>query len=122
MKITILNKKEARDYIPSGTAVIIRLEDEGTPYKLKGTFKDELFLTFSDVEDGEYAISKDDISQIKAFAQKYKTIDEFVINCNYGKGRSPAVGAYISYRYNIQFDFKQYPDLNQFVLNSLLKK
>lgn len=84
-----------------------------------------LFIFFLDIDgDSEYCIQDDEAMKISDTVKKYANeIDEFVVHCVYGQGRSPAVGYAIAKYLGINdIDYKKkYPEMNYYVYNKIKK-
>jgi len=121
MKITVLNLTEAKNYIPSKSAIIIRIFDSNQIPELKGSFLAEKHFFFSDLEDKDspYSISQEEADSLIAFVKENSSVKEIVIHCVYAQGRSPAVGYVLSEYFNIPFSKEQYPDINHLVIERL---
>lgn len=124
MKITVLNKRDVVNYKPSNKSVIIRIGDTFPLNKLNHSYISESHYFFSDIdEESEYSIQKDEAVKLARFILKYiNDVDEIVIHCVYGKGRSPAISYAIHSFLNRNFDdLYKYPDINMYVYNELMK-
>lgn len=121
MKITILDKRDAVIYKPEDKAVIIRIGDVYPLNKLKYKYIDECKYFFSDTNEfSEYSIQKDEAIEIAKFILKYiNEVDEIVIHCVYGQGRSPAIAAVIYNFLDDKFDFSKYKNINKYVYNEI---
>jgi hypothetical protein len=77
MKIKVMNKAEAREYIPEGKAIIIRMGDTIYFSKLKGKYIAEKEFYFSDIEDSlsSYAIKEKHAEDIINFVKENLTED-----------------------------------------------
>jgi len=123
MKITVLNRLEAKEYIPDNTAIIIRMDDTIYFSKLKGDYLASKEFYFSDTENktNPYAITEQNAKDIISFVRSYQDdIDEIVVHCHYGKGRSPAVaGAIAHHLFNQEFNLAQYQNYNTLVYSMI---
>jgi len=116
MKITVLNMRDARNYIPTGKAIIIRMGDSFPFPKVDGDYIAKMNFYFSDVDsDSDYFIEDEEAIKILSFVKEnIDIVDEIVVHCQYGQGRSPAVASAISDYLNIEgIKYKEeYPNLN----------
>ncbi len=127
MKIKVMNKTDAREYIPEGKAIIIRMGDTIYFSKLKGEYIAEKEFYFSDIEDSSssYAIKEKHAEDIINFVKENLTedLEEIVVHCHYAQGRSPSVAASLAHNmFNIPFDVSKYPDINKLVYNRVKEK
>ena len=131
MKITVFNKKNAKNHIPNGKSIIIRMGDQLPFPKLKGDYIAKKSFYFSDVDSiSDYAISKEDAKNILEFIDNnINDIDEIIVHCEYGQGRSPAV-AYAVSEYLINKNIpheneeylQKYPNINIYVFETIKKE
>jgi len=123
MNVKIMSRKEAKLYLPNSTAVIIRMGDRYPFDKLKGSYQDTIDLLFSDIEiESHYAIQEEDIIKIIEFIDKNKNVNEIIVHCEYGQGRSPAIAFFISEYLRLNIIKKSdYPNINNFVISKCLK-
>jgi len=124
MKITIKDKNSVKDYKPEGKAIIIRIEDV---YPIKDLKYGDLYLEekrffFLDIDyDMDYSITEQEMIEIYNFVNNYKNkIDEIVVQCVYGQGRSPAVAFAIAKLFNFEEPLGEFPDRNNFILDKFL--
>jgi len=127
MTIKVMNKDEAKEYLPTKKTIIIRMGDTYPFSKLKGEYLDILELYFSDVEDktNQYAIKKEDGEKVINFVKKNieKEVEEIIVHCQYGKGRSPAIAASLAHNmFNLPFDTTKYPNINNLVYSTIEKE
>lgn len=121
MKITVLNKSEAKKYQPEKTAVIIRMEDVFPMKKVEGIYLKEKRFYFRDVScDSEWAITEEDAVELANFIKTCQGVEEIVVHCVFAQGRSPAVAKIISEYFKVPF-INKYPDLNQCVYSKIKK-
>jgi len=116
MKITVLNMRDAISYIPEERAIIIRMGDSFPFSKVEGEYINKINLYFSDVDsDSDYFIEDDEAKEILSFVDNnIDEINEIVVHCQYGQGRSPAVASAIADYLNIsEIKYLEvYPNLN----------
>jgi len=127
-KIIVFNKKDAKNYIPKDKAIIIRMGDSLPFPKLKGSYIEEKSFYFSDVDAiSDYAITNDDAKEIISFVDKYiNKVNEIIVHCEYGQGRSPAVAFAISEYLkskNISIEeqnyLDKYPNINKYIFEKI---
>ena len=120
MNIVILDKWKAKQYIPEKeNSAIIRIADSPTELSgVKGNFKYNKSFFFWDIEGTDYEATKEDIEEVVDFLLflKEKGIEELLVHCKYGQGRSPAVGYLASLIFNESFDLEKYPNINKHVI------
>ena len=121
MKISVFDKKEVIEYIPSGLSALIRVSDSFHMPKVKGSYSSIIKFYFSDVEDelSDYAISEKEALELASFIKSLKDYNEVVVHCDYGQGRSPAIAYVISKYFGIPFDKKSFPNINNLVISKL---
>lgn len=123
MKFTVLSRMDAKNYLPKGNALIIRMDDNYPYSSLEGDYKAIQEVYFSDVTDktNPYAITKENAIELINFVKNnIEGVDEIVVHCKYGKGRSPAVAASISmFMFNQNFPIQSYPNINELVFNTI---
>lgn len=121
MKITILNKFDIKTYIPEKSSVLIRISSQELRKINELSFEDIIYFYFDDVKEvSEHSMTDVEAKELINFIIKNKDSEEFVVHCDYGQGRSPAVAIFIADIFNIEHEFKIiYQDYNYYVLNKL---
>lgn len=130
MKITVMNKEEAKFYEPEGTAIIVRVGDYfpcRVPLgKIVGKYVNISEYDFPDIAYyTEYSMTdRDAISianTIKEFSNK---VEEIVVHCIYGQGRSPAIAyAFATYVGDTSIDYvEKYDKINLYVYDKIMEQ
>jgi len=124
MNITVLDKRSARTHLPETPAAIIRISDSLDLPALEGEYVRSSRFSFSDVDEGPYAITDKEAEQVARFIKEVPEagIRELVVHCDYGAGRSPAVAMAATKYFGLPFDENAYPALNRLVLKKVSEK
>ncbi len=129
MKITVLSKSEARSYKPIGTAIIIRIGDyfpSRIPLgEIQGKYLNITEYDFPDIDEfTEYSMKDEEAKSIAATIKEYSgEVEEIVVHCIYGQGRSPAIAyAIATYNNDTSINYpEQYEKLNNIIYDKLMK-
>lgn len=117
--ITILNKFNVRNYIPKEDAILIRISSQPLLKMDTSKYKEVHEFFFDDVEDDwvGYLATDEELKKIKEIISK--DYQELVVHCDYGQGRSAAIGVFASKQKLNKDISSEYPDLNNYILKKL---
>lgn len=117
--ITIVNKFDVKSHIPKENAILIRISSEPLLKMDTSKYKEVHEFFFDDVEDDwvGHLATDEELKKIKEIV--LKDYQELVIHCDYGQGRSAAIGVFAC-KQKLNKDISSaYPDLNKYILKKL---
>jgi len=121
MIVTVKDKFSIHTYEPHENSVLIRISDSWDLRPVKQNYQRVIKFHFYDITDktSSVAIKKEEAIKIAKYIKLYKNINEIVVHCDYGKGRSPAIAKVISEKFGVPFDTNKYPGINMLVYNKV---